>query len=259
MAHKLPYCVMLDFDQSVGGWYETVEAARDAARTLYNNEPLRCNVSIHVDDDECSLIEDLGISPGSAAVNLALALRRQVSEPAPRRRSTAVKSTEPATYQVKPTTEYHARAAESAAEDEVIGLALKILAGRLNANPNVFDSPQSVRHFVQLQIGGRDHEVFGVIFMDNQHRMIEFREMFRGTATQTAVYPREIMREALKLNASAVILAHNHPSGVLEASRADEQLTQQTKLAGGLIDVRVLDHIIVGPVGVLSFAERGLM
>ncbi len=123
----------------------------------------------------------------------------------------------------------------------------------------VFDSPQAVREFLGLQMGQLGHEVFAVLFLDAQHRLIRFDEMFRGTLSQTSVYPREVVRRALELNAGAVILAHNHPSGLAEPSRADEFLTQSLKSALALVDVRVLDHLVVARGQVVSFAERGLL
>jgi DNA repair protein RadC len=101
--------------------------------------------------------------------------------------------------------------------------------------------------------------VFAVLFLDVQHRLIKLEELFQGTLTQTSVYPREVARRALMLNAASVVLAHNHPSGVAEPSRADEFLTQSLKTALALIDVRVLDHLIVGRGQVVSMAERGLV
>jgi DNA repair protein RadC len=148
-----------------------------------------------------------------------------------------------------------AKSAELAA---VLEIARRALSAELVARP-VFDAPAKVRDFVALQIGGLGYEVFAVLFLDNQHRLIKLETMFRGTLSQTAVYPREVARRALELNAAAVILSHNHPSGSAEPSRADEHLTQQLKSALALIDVRVLDHLIVASGGVLSFAERGLM
>jgi DNA repair protein RadC len=148
-----------------------------------------------------------------------------------------------------------AKSAELAA---VLEIARRALSAELVARP-VFDAPAKVRDFVALQIGGLGYEVFAVLFLDNQHRLIKLETMFRGTVSQTAVYPREVARRALELNAAAVILSHNHPSGSAEPSRADEHLTQQLKSALALIDVRVLDHLIVAGGGVLSFAERGLM
>ncbi|WP_127999010.1 RadC family protein [Piscinibacter defluvii] len=123
----------------------------------------------------------------------------------------------------------------------------------------VFDSPERVREYLGLQLGRLEHEVFAVLFLDAQHRLIRFDEMFRGTLSQTSVYPREVVRRALELNAGAVILAHNHPSGLAEPSRADEFLTQSLKSALALVDVRVLDHLVVARGQVVSFAERGLL
>lgn len=123
----------------------------------------------------------------------------------------------------------------------------------------VLSSPQQVKDFLQLHLAHHGHEVFAVMFLDAQNQLIRLEEMFRGTLTQTSVYPREVIKRALDLQASAVILAHNHPSGVAEPSRADEFLTQTLKSALQLIDVRVLDHLVVGQADVVSFAERGLL
>ena len=123
----------------------------------------------------------------------------------------------------------------------------------------VFDSPQMVKDYLQLHLGGLQHEVFTVLFLDNQHRLISLDTLFTGTVSQTSVYPREVVKRALARNAAAVILAHNHPSGVAEPSRADEHLTQALKSALALVDVRVLDHLVVGCGLVVSFAERGLL
>jgi DNA repair protein RadC len=148
-----------------------------------------------------------------------------------------------------------AKRAELAA---VLEIARRTLAQQLKAAP-VFDSPQKVKDFVALRLGGLRHEVFGVLFLDSQHRLIEMQELFRGTLAQTSVYPREVLRQALLLNAGAAILVHNHPSGVAEPSRADEMLTQSLAAALRIIEVRVLDHLVVGVGTVVSFAERGLM
>ena len=148
-----------------------------------------------------------------------------------------------------------AKRAELAA---VVELARRSLQQRLADRP-AFDSPQAVRDYLQLQLAAREHEVFAVLFLDAQQRLLRFDEMFRGTLTQTSVYPREVVRRALALNAGAVILAHNHPSGVAEPSRADEFLTQSLKSALALVDVRVLDHLVVGQGQVVSLAERGLL
>lgn len=148
-----------------------------------------------------------------------------------------------------------AKRAELAA---VVEMARRAIAQQLTDAP-VFDAPQKVKDYLALQLGGHPYEVFAVLFLDGQHRLIELHEMFRGTLTQTSVYPREVVKAALARNAGAVILAHNHPSGVAEPSRADEFLTQTLKSALQLIDVRVLDHLIVGRGQVVSLAERGLL
>ena len=148
-----------------------------------------------------------------------------------------------------------AKRAELAA---VIEMARRALAQQLQSG-EAFDAPQKVKDFLALHLAAREQEVFAVMFLDGQHRLLEFDEMFRGSLTQTSVYPREVVRKALAHNAGAVILAHNHPSGVAEPSRADEFLTQTLKSALQLVDVRVLDHLVVGRGQVVSFAERGLL
>ena len=148
-----------------------------------------------------------------------------------------------------------AKRAEIAA---VIELARRALTQEMVLRP-VFDNPTQVKDYLQLQLGGRGHEVFAVMFLDAQNRLIRLEEMFRGTLTQASVYPREVVKRALELHAGAVVFAHNHPSGAAEPSRADEFLTQTLKNALALVDVRVLDHLIVGHREVVSFAERGLL
>ena len=124
---------------------------------------------------------------------------------------------------------------------------------------NALTSPGAVRDYLQLAISGREHEVFVCLWLDAQHRVISFDELFRGTLTQTSVYPREIVKAGLKANAAAVIFAHNHPSGVAQPSQADELLTRNLKEALSLVDIKVLDHFIVAGHQALSFAERGLL
>jgi len=124
---------------------------------------------------------------------------------------------------------------------------------------DVLSSPASVRDYLRMTLTGRDYEVFMVLFLDAQHRVIASEEMFRGTLTQTSVYPREVVKRGLFNNAAAVIFAHNHPSGVAEPSHADELLTQSLKQALALVDVRVLDHFVIAGSGLASFAERGLI
>ncbi len=116
-----------------------------------------------------------------------------------------------------------------------------------------------MREYLRLRLQALPHEVFIALFLDAQNRVIEIEELFRGTLTQTSVYPREVIKHALRHNAGAVIFAHNHPSGVAEPSRADETLTQALKQALALVDIRVLDHFIVAGSSVVSFAERGLL
>ena len=148
-----------------------------------------------------------------------------------------------------------AKRAEMAA---VIELARRSLSRELAQRP-ALDMPDKVKDFLRLQLGSHEHEVFAVLFLDARNQLLRLEEMFRGTLSQTSVYPREIVKRALELQASAVILAHNHPSGAAEPSRADEYLTQTLTSALKLIDVRVLDHVVVGHADVISFAERGLM
>jgi DNA repair protein RadC len=148
-----------------------------------------------------------------------------------------------------------AKRAEIAA---VIEIARRALSQEMAQRP-VFDNPAQVKDYLRLQLGGRGHEVFAVMFLDAQNCLLRLEEMFRGTLTQASVYPREVVKRALELQPGAVVLAHNHPSGTVEPSRADENLTRTLKSALALVDVRVLDHLIVGRAEILSFAERGLL
>ena len=140
----------------------------------------------------------------------------------------------------------------------VLELARRALAQQLRERA-VFDSPDAVKHYLQLHLAAKGHEVFAVLFLDSQNRLLGMEEMFRGTLTQTSVYPREVVLRALHHHAAAVVLAHNHPSGNVQPSRADEALTQTLKTALALVDVRVLDHVIVAPGQALSMAEKGLV
>ncbi|MDH4172224.1 MAG: DNA repair protein RadC [Betaproteobacteria bacterium] len=148
-----------------------------------------------------------------------------------------------------------AKAAQLAA---VLELARRALREELRAG-SALTTPGAVRDYLRLALGGRAHEVFVCLFMDAQHRVIGAEELFRGTLTQTSVYPREVVKSALAANAAAVIFAHNHPSGVAQPSQADELLTRQLREALALVDVRVLDHFIIAGNQALSFAERGLL
>ena len=140
----------------------------------------------------------------------------------------------------------------------VLELARRALAQQLRER-EVFDSPETVRHYLQLHLAAKGHEVFAVLFLDSQNRLLAMEELFRGTLTQTSVYPREVVLRALHHQAAAVVLAHNHPSGSVQPSRADEALTQTLKTTLALVDVRVLDHFIVAPGQALSMAEKGLV
>jgi DNA repair protein RadC len=143
-------------------------------------------------------------------------------------------------------------------EEEAILRAILILRTRFKQR-DVFASPDAVKDYLRLEAQGLSHEVFAVLYLDSQNRLIEYARMFRGTLTQTSVYPREVVRHALTVSAAAVILHHNHPSGVCQPSRSDEALTQTLKAALALVDVRVLDHVITSDDGALSMAEKGLL
>jgi len=148
-----------------------------------------------------------------------------------------------------------AKAAQLAA---VLELARRALREELRAG-SALTTPAAVRDYLRLTLGGRAHEVFVCVHLDAQHRVIGAEELFRGTLTQTSVYPREVVKAALAANAAAVIFAHNHPSGVAQPSQADELLTRQLREALALVDVKVLDHFVIAGNQALSFAERGLL
>jgi len=137
-------------------------------------------------------------------------------------------------------------------------LARRALREEISAR-DALSSPRAVRDYLRLALAGREQEVFMVLLLDAQHRVIASEELFRGTLTQTSVYPREVVKCALGHNAAAVIFAHNHPSGVAEPSHADEILTRSLKTALALVDIQVLDHFIVAGTRTMSFAERGLL
>lgn len=140
----------------------------------------------------------------------------------------------------------------------VLEVARRAMAEQLKAR-EVFGSPEAVKNYLQLHLARKPHEVFAALFLDAQNKLIAMEELFRGTLTQTSVYPREVVLKALQHHAAAVVLAHNHPSGTVQPSRADEALTQTLKAALALVDVRVLDHVIVAPGHALSMAEKGLV
>lgn len=157
---------------------------------------------------------------------------------------------------------YQGIAVNDSAVSRKLGVARELLLRDLHAQMctgPVLNSPQTLRDWLRLYCANLEHEVFLVLYLTSQHQLIEAVELFRGTLTQTSVYPRELIKGAIVRNAAAVVVAHNHPSGHAEPSRADECLTQTLKSALSLVDVRVLDHLIVAGDKVLSFAERGLM
>ena len=141
----------------------------------------------------------------------------------------------------------------------VLEMSRRALAEAMKQD-SLLNTPDTVRDYLRLHLAGLRHEVFFALWLDAQNRLIAAEELFRGTLTQASVYPREVVKKALAHNAAAVVLAHNHPSGVAEPSSADSQLTRELKQALALVDVRVLDHFIVaGTASPLSFAERGLL
>lgn len=140
-------------------------------------------------------------------------------------------------------------------EHRILEEAAEILEQRY-VRGNAFTNPNATSDYLRFKLAGYEHEVFAVMLLDNQHQLIEFKELFRGTLDSASVYPREVVKEALLVNAAAVIFAHNHPSGNPEPSQADRQITERLKNAMALMDIRVLDHVVVGK-SCISFAERG--
>jgi DNA repair protein RadC len=150
------------------------------------------------------------------------------------------------------------RAKKALTETQIIKAA-KILLNRRYRPGNALTSPATMRDWLRLNYQDFEHEVFICLFLDNQHRVIRHEVLFRGTIDFAAIHPREVAKRTLELNAAAVIFAHNHPSGVWEPSQADRHITAKLKEALALIDVRALDHFIIGKDGVFSFAEHGLI
>lgn len=147
----------------------------------------------------------------------------------------------------------------SSHDQQIIDRALSILEERAKYGVEDLSSPSSVRNYLRLRIGLLEREEFWVVWLDAQNRAISFEQMFVGTLTQTSVYPREIVKAALKHNAASAILAHNHPSGLPEPSNADVRLTRHLKDALAMVDVRVIDHFVIGGATMTSFAERGMI
>lgn len=144
-------------------------------------------------------------------------------------------------------------------EDQIIEMALDILVKRIKAHEMTANSPAAVKNYLRIKLASLEHEVFGVLFVDVKHRLIEDSVMFTGTIDQAAVYPREVAKKALKVNAAAIVMYHNHPSGNSTPSDADKRLTENMVQALQLIDVKVLDHIVVSTAETTSFAEIGLI
>ncbi|MGI9303377.1 MAG: JAB domain-containing protein [Gammaproteobacteria bacterium] len=140
----------------------------------------------------------------------------------------------------------------------LLRLALDTMAARFQPGATM-SNPQLARDYLRLKLGERHNEIFGCVFLDNRHRIIAFDELFRGTIDGTTVYPRVVVQRALEVNAAAVLLFHNHPSGVAEPSAADESITRRLKDALSLVDIRVIDHIVVALEGTTSLAERGYL
>ena len=141
----------------------------------------------------------------------------------------------------------------------IVKRAIRILEDSARYNPYTISSPDDTRNLLRLKLANKEHEVFACMFLDNRHQLIVYEEMFRGTIDGASVYPREIVKRALQLNAAALIVAHNHPSGVTEPSQADESVTIRIKKACALVDIRLIDHVIVGLTEYTSLAERGVL
>jgi DNA repair protein RadC len=144
-------------------------------------------------------------------------------------------------------------------DDEILAKAAEILLSRVTQQSDCFTTPETTKQFLKIKLRPLEHEVFACLFLNNQHQLIEYQEMFRGTIDGASVYPREVAKEALRLNSVAMIIAHNHPSGLNEASHADRNITDKLKQALGLFDIRLLDHFIIGDEEPYSFAEHGLI
>ncbi len=147
---------------------------------------------------------------------------------------------------------------EPATLDDVYNLMLSLLEIKY-LRPDTLSSPQEVRRFLQVKLANLEHEVFAVVFLDSQHRVISYEEMFRGTIDSASVYAREVVKRCLQLNAAAVIFSHSHPSGIPDPSQADKRITERLKEALSLVDIRVLDHIVIGGSDSVSMAERGML
>ena len=142
--------------------------------------------------------------------------------------------------------------------DQILEAARQVIEQKMQRGAE-FTSPVVVKDYLRAKLAGFEHEVFAVLFLDTRHRLIDYVEMFRGTIDAAEVHPREVVKQALRLNAAAVIVSHNHPSGNSEPSAADKAMTSQLRQALALVDIRTLDHVIVAGTRTTSFAERGLL
>ncbi|MER0460375.1 DNA repair protein RadC [Aeromonas caviae] len=143
-------------------------------------------------------------------------------------------------------------------EEELLTIANQIARQKLAKGEAITDKLLA-QHALQTLLQSREHEVFAMLFLDNQHRILAYEELFRGTLSSASVYPREVVKRALALNAATLMLVHNHPSGPPEPSRADIEITQRLQSALALVDIRTLDHLVVGGEGIVSLAERGVL
>lgn len=144
-------------------------------------------------------------------------------------------------------------------ENQLIEEAKRILYARCKNQPDVFTTPAAAKDYLRLQLAEKQQEVFVALFLTSQHQLIAYQELFKGSIDSCSVYPREVVKEAIRLNAAAVIFAHNHPSGIADPSQSDRRITERLKAALQLIDVNVLDHFIIGEGEVFSFAEKGYL
>ncbi len=147
---------------------------------------------------------------------------------------------------------------DPASLDDVYNLMLDLLEIKY-LRPDTLSSPEAVRRFLTVKLANLEHEVFCIVFLDSQHRVISYEEMFRGTIDGASVYPREVVKRCLQLNAAAVIFSHAHPSGIPDPSSADLRITERLRDALNLVDIQVLDHIVIGSSRSVSMAERGLL
>lgn len=172
-----------------------------------------------------------------------------------------VQSEDPVAYLATETKSNHDQNASSptCGEDAIINQAVMILGRRLGTPGQALSCPNDVKKYLTLKMAEQEREVFAALFLDNRHRVISYDELFYGTVDGASVHPREVVKAALAHNAAAAILSHNHPSGVAEPSQADQNITRRLQEALALVEVRVLDHVIVGGTSTVSFAERGLI